>query len=234
MYKILIVEDDRNQREFLVDLAKKTNSEPQVIGCGSYERAYSLAMKDTFSVFFIDVEIIGGNGFQLARELRKDKRYEFSPMVFITGKPDLELSAFRELHCYAYIHKPYSTKEITEVFETLVQNYLRIRQPEKEFFDMEFRGVRQRVNMGDILFVESRNRRLVLVTRFEEIKYKYMSLKKAGEQLGDSFVQVHQAFVVNRDYIVKIDLAEQQIHLSSTKLTVPIGSSYKKAVGDLF
>lgn len=234
MKKILIIEDNQRQRDYLVATAKKINDELVVLSTDSFDKAYQLAMKNTISVFFIDVEIIGGSGLDLAKELREDERYAFAPMIFITGKTGLELTAFKSIHCYDFIHKPYVEQDIHDTFNKILKEFIFSQPEEKRYFDLEFRGVKQRVNQDDIIFVESRNRRLVIQTKYEEIKYKYMSVKKALEKLGDEFVQVHQAYVVNCNYINKIDMSNQTIELMKNDHLVPIGSSYKKSVGSLF
>ncbi len=234
MKKILIIEDHPAQRDYLTRLAQELNDELVVLNTDSYEEAYQLAMKNTISVFFIDVDIVGGSGLDLAKELRKDGRYAFVPMVFITGKSDLELTAFRDAHCYEFIHKPYTEKIIRQVFHKMLKDFIIILPEKTQYFNLDFRGIKQRVNMDDILYIESRNRRLVIRTRYEEIKYKYMSVKNAKEQLNDAFVQVHQAYVINGNYIEKIDLSNQWVKLQFCDTMIPIGSSYKKSVGALF
>ncbi len=234
MKKILIIEDHPAQRDYLTRLAREMNDELVVLSSDSYDEAYQLAKKNTISVFFVDVDIIGGSGLELAKELRKDDRYAFVPMVFITGKDQLELTAFRDAHCYEFIHKPYTEKDIRQIFDKMLKDFM-VTLPEKNhYFDLDFRGIKQRVNMDDILYVESRNRRLIIRTRYEEIKYKYMSVKNAKEHLSDAFVQVHQAYIINGNYIEKIDLGNQWVKLQFSDTLIPIGSSYKKSVGALF
>ena len=57
---------------------------------------------------------------EFAREVRNDSRYVFTPVIMITSLASLELAAYRELHCYQYILKPYQREEI----EKLIQKVL--------------------------------------------------------------------------------------------------------------
>lgn len=234
MKRVLIIEDEVRQREFLVDQAEKINSELKIIWTDSYDEAIEVAMKNTIDVFFIDVEIIGGNGLELAKELRKKQEYRFTPMVFITGMVSRELEAYKNVHCYDFISKPYTRNDIKKVMDVILNDYIETIKEEIQYLDLDFKGIKQRINMDDILYIESKNRRVIIRTRYEEIRYRYMPIRKYKDVLSEDFVQVHQAFLINKQHIFKINMNEQTIEMKNTSLQLPIGSSYKKVVGALF
>ncbi len=55
------------------------------------------------------------SGITFAREVRMRREYAFTPIVMITSLANMELTAYRELHCYQYLIKPYNEKDIEKL-----------------------------------------------------------------------------------------------------------------------
>lgn len=63
-----------------------------------------------------------------------------------------------------------------------------------------------RVDLQDILFVESLNRIVFVHTKERVYELPYVTLKCVGSKLPlDSFVQTHRGFVINLDWLRSID-----------------------------
>lgn len=232
--KIMIVEDEEKIVAQLKSIASEVNPDLEIMTTGFGEEALSYSSENEISAFFLDIQLEDFSGLHLARELRKDKRYEFVPIVFITAMPTRELEAFRQIHCYDYIVKPFLKDEIKEMFQKILVNYMSGRTEEKEETVMlRFRSYTQLVNQSDILFVEYRNRKIVVHTKLEAIEYIHVPLKKFKDELTDDFVQIHQSILVNKTYIGKINLKMQQIELSVGQHQLPIGRSYQNKIRGL-
>jgi two-component system LytT family response regulator len=166
--------------------------------------------------------------------LRGFESYKFTPIVFITGVPTKEMEAFHRIHCYDYILKPLSRKTLSKVMTNILVDYFRQPAKTKErYLVLDFKGIRQKINMDEIIYLERRNRKIVIVTRFEEIVYKSIPIKGFIDFLDDMFIQIHQSFIVNKKHVKRVDLVEKTISISGNAILIPIGVSYKKMAGEL-
>lgn len=224
----MIVEDEAKIVRQLEEIAKEINPQLDIYTTGYGEKALEYSKNNHISAFFLDIQLEDFSGLHLAKELRKDKRYEFVPIVFITAMPTRELEAFRQIHCYDYIVKPFLREEIVKVFHKILVNYISNQTEEKaETVMLKFKSYSQLVNQSDILFVEYRSRKIFIHTQKEAIEYIHVPLKKFKDDLSNDFIQIHQSFLVNKTYIRKVNQKTQQIELSVGRILLPIGRSYQ-------
>lgn len=229
---MLIVEDDQNQREYLIDCAYRINPKIKVLSTDSYNEAIKIIEKNDIKIVFIDIQLIDGNGMDLAKYIRKISKYQFTPIVFITGTPTKEMEALHEIHCYDYILKPFTKTTLEKVMSHILIDYLEAYDKANQYVCLDFKGLKQKINSDDILFIESRNRKIIIRTKYEEIIYKHISLQTFMKELPEHLIQVHQSFIVNKDHMEKINQYEKSISLVGIKTKIPIGVSYKKIVGE--
>lgn len=232
MNSILIVEDDFAQQKYLIESAQSCNPSIQIHSTGRKADAMRIAEEYKIEAFFIDIQLVDGNGIDLAKELRSITRYQFTPIVFITGVPTKEMEAFHGVHCYDYILKPYSNVEIETVMRKILVDYLQQSNVEVKYITLEFKGVKQRVGIKDILMIERKNRKIYVKTKFEDIEYKHMNIVQFLDELPRNFIQIHQSIIVNEDYIQKIDMASSFLTLKDLDEALPIGVSFRKKVGE--
>lgn len=233
MSAILIIEDDFDQRLSLVNSAKRINGDVEIYHTDSIAEAFNISIDKEIKAFFIDIMLIDGSGIELAKKIRGVNRYKFTPMVFITGILTKEMEAFRKIHCHDYIIKPYTQDDIDRIMESILMDYFGQFKPREKYLNLQFRGIKQRINIGDIVYVESKNRKIFIRTRYEEIWYKHMNLTKFMKELPKFFIQVHQSIAVNPDYIRKYDKGNNQLFFHSIGEYIPVGISFKDRVGEM-
>lgn len=232
MKKIMIVEDEPQIMEKLVAEAKKVNPKIIIMLADSEEKAFELSKKHEIDAFFLDIELLDSNGIDLAKSLRTINKYQFVPMVFITAVPTKELEAFRQIHCYDYILKPFTDEKIEDIFRKILGDYFSQSEAEDEKLTLEFKGYSQLVKMKDILYVEYKSRKLKIATKTDVISYKHMPLKTFMEKLPYYFIKTHQSFIVNSNYIRKVSIVDSIILLENSDIEIPLGRSYKQKVGE--
>lgn len=117
MNRILILEDEPTLNEMMSDFLSDEGY--KVTSCASYDEAVGLASKG-FDLFVFDVKIIGGNGFELLRELRESGIK--TPCIFTTSlnTTDDVQKGFSS-GCDDYLKKPFELSELL----VRVQNILR-------------------------------------------------------------------------------------------------------------
>ncbi|MGN1329783.1 MAG: response regulator transcription factor [Clostridia bacterium] len=86
MFKILVVEDDKNLRKLIVTCLEKANY--TVFESMNGERALDLMDKEYIDLIVTDIMMPEMNGYELIKELREAK-YEV-PILIITAKEDIE------------------------------------------------------------------------------------------------------------------------------------------------
>lgn len=229
---ILLVEDHVDQLEYLKTSIKRVDSKLELLSATTIQDAELLVEENEISAFFLDIQLPDGSGIEFAKKLRDTKKYHLTPIVFITGLITKELDAFRNTHCYDYIVKPFSYERIVEIIKRLFLDFVDDSMDEKHVI-LEYKGVRQRLELKEIIYIESRRRKLFIVTHNEVIDYKVMGIPKFLESLDERFVQVHQSFAINRDYIEKTDVPQSLIKMKKIEELIPIGRSYRRKVKEI-
>ncbi len=229
--RILIVEDDEPQREFLNEIALRINSGLELYSTGSFNEAIDIMKSNLIEAFFLDIQLEDGNGIELAKKIRRMNQYKFTPIIFLTAVPTKEMEAFHDIHSYDYLIKPYSRERLEKVMKPILVDYPIVgKQMEEELLQLDFKGVFLNVKMSDVKYIESRNRRIWIVTDKEEIKYKVMPIRQFNNLLNNDFYRVHQSFIVNIKTVGGFDLKEQWITIREQKRKIPVGTSYKKTI----
>lgn len=231
MLEVLVLEDNVSTRKDIVMKIKKTHKSVRIHEMGDTEEAYRCAIKRNICSFFLDVEVPGMNGIELAKKIRKEQRYEFTPIVFITGMPSKELEAFRQAHAYEYILKPYTENKIESTMEKVLRNCSQDNKNEKlKKIAITANGVTQKVALGDIKYIENEKKKLRIVSTNGVISPIRMPLKGLRELLDEEFQQVHQSIIVNMRYVEACNLVKRTMYIKDEKIPLPIGRTFKTAV----
>lgn len=118
MYKILVVEDDRNLadtiREYLAGKLYQTTATTDG------NKAYTLAKSGSYDLLLLDVMLPGRSGFILVKQLR-NAGIE-TPVLMISGKNTAE-DIITGLQCGAdgYLCKPFNLRELKARCEALIK-----------------------------------------------------------------------------------------------------------------
>lgn len=109
MSKILILEDENMLNEMICEYLSSNGF--NVIGVKSYDEALNLAYEQNFDLWIFDVKIIGGNGFELLKELREAGK--FTPCIFVTSLNTIDdLNKGFLSGCDDFLKKPFELKEL--------------------------------------------------------------------------------------------------------------------------
>ena len=127
MTKIMILEDSIDSLKALKAIVESISKDIAVIPVKSLEEARAALQDEAnlFQAFLLDINLDeqrpqDASGIEFAREVRNDSRYVFTPVIMITSLASLELAAYRELHCYQYILKPYQREEIEKLIRKVL------------------------------------------------------------------------------------------------------------------
>jgi len=232
MSHILLVEDEEASVTLIRKHVAELSTEHILAVFSKASEALHYAGKSRIDLFILDIQLLDYRGTKLAKQLRAMPEYHFTPILFTTALAGEELAAYREIKCYAFLVKPFSKAEFQDAFrEALamgeqmqsVPNTLRIEQKQ---FIFEY-------SIRDILYIESFGKKVIIHTR--QIQDTEVTDSISGYSLAkllalagpDKLIQCHKSFLINPDWILKIDKGARLIYLKHCESTIPIGEKYQ-------
>lgn len=120
MYKILLVEDDKNIREMVVQyFLRKGGGNYSVLVAPNGEIGLQMAYENPYDLLLLDVNLPKMDGFSICKEIR---RYSDVPIMFITARINEEdvLNGYA-LGCDDYIIKPFVLPVLFEKVKALIK-----------------------------------------------------------------------------------------------------------------
>ncbi|MBQ1194459.1 MAG: response regulator transcription factor [Lachnospiraceae bacterium] len=235
MINILILEDQKDSREALYKMIASYGraDEIEIDSAATFMEAEEfLNNNKTYNGFFIDINLNpedeeDKSGIEFARLLRQNRKYEFTPVIMVTSIASLEMTAFREIHCYQYIVKPYDKKTVEDVIRKIVMHD---KVAEEKYIIVKKDGINYKIKCDAIQYVQAITRGIQIKLTKEMIKVPYLTIKEFMKKVSpDDFIQCHRMYVVNKKHIVSFDVVNRMISLEDGN-TVEIGVTYKEKI----
>lgn len=228
---ILVVEDVKEQREMLKNSIERSFIDYRVYSCGSVKEAYKIAKEKNIDLFFLDIELEDGSGIDLAKKLRKIEKYGLTGIIFITSNIVHIMEAFKDIHCYDFLVKPYNDKNVKDIIKLFGKKF-NSEDKDGEYIIVNVAGsVTAKVFLEDIIFIEYANRSCNIKTKKGNITASGQGLGKILKSINsEEIIQCHKAFAINKKYIDKVSkLAPKimEIHFWNCEDIVPLGYKYK-------
>ncbi|MCC5908927.1 MAG: response regulator transcription factor [Clostridiaceae bacterium] len=234
MSTILIVEDNVDQLNFLKEILEDLSDNITILSATSLKEAYHLALTHNIDLFFIDIGLPDGSGMELAKNLRIIEKYELTWMVFLTTYTQYILKAFKQVHCYDYIIKPYKKENIISITKKLLNANLPASSSNKEhYISFQMKGYILKIFIKDIVYIEVFKKNCTIYTCNDNFVVKKMPLSKINEMLPpEEFAQSHRSFLVNIYYINEIKKTDNlwEITFLNHYGSVPLGDTFKDNV----
>jgi DNA-binding LytR/AlgR family response regulator len=242
VYKILILEDDSIQRRTLSEIIRQCSVLYQVYEADNLQEAFEAAQKERIDLFYVDIHLKKQSGLKFADEIRKMECYRLTWIIFVTIYKDYMLPAFKKIHCYDYIVKPYKAEDIQRVTKLLLsgsRDEAAAARDGEQFIIVPVKNIQVKIFTGEILFVEVFIRTSIIHTLNGSFPVDYLSLKRLKSMIEDeNILQSHRSYLVNSKYISKIektnDRTSYRIYFFNTDKTALLGLSYKKSIMDRF
>lgn len=201
MMKIAICDDENSMTGILDTMLEKIAKrnfikiETEVFSNGE-QLEKEIKKKAYFDIIFLDIEMKGKNGITVAREIRKIDRNVL--IVYVTSHESYMQESFL-IRPFRFIVKP--------VKEKILEKHFLDAFEEISSYDSYFRYKNKRVEwkipLKDILYFESRKRKIYLVTEKDICEF-YDRLNEVEEKLKlgkTAFLRVHQSFLVNYRHV---------------------------------
>lgn len=222
---IVIIENENNELEHLESELKKWGTENSIpISLSAYssgENYFSQNKEHTADLFFLDIQLNGMNGMELAKKLRSES-YDGS-IIFLTSYREFVFEGY-QVHALNYLLKPFDLSSLhlclTEVYNTLTKKYYIFRN-KQEIIQIEYRN---------ILLFSSYLHNIEILTVSGNFN-QYETLNNILTHIPKEFVRIHRSYIVNMTHILKIS---GNIITLSNLIEIPIGRKYLNSVRTAF
>lgn len=154
-------------------------------------------------VVFLDIDMPGLNGLDLACKLREED--QDLCLVFATAHPDHALEAF-ELYSFDYILKPFNEERIIKTMHRIKNRFSQPDYLEDDLIIFEAEGRQIILRPKEIAFIESRDHKTRVKTQHYHDLMINQDLQSLEERLTSrGFFRCHRSYLVNTSYIKMID-----------------------------
>lgn len=227
--RCLIVDDEPIARRGMVKLVG-SRSELSVAGVAADAReALAFLGENSVDLVFLDIEMPGLNGMELARRLP-----ERCQVVFTTAYSDYACESY-DVDATDYLMKPIDPDRFNHAVDkalTFAGMMAAAETPEplaasasEEILTVKSDRRYVRLRVDEITFVEGLKDYLIIHTADRRIVTR-MTVKSLEDALPPQFLRVGKSYIVNRDKIDSFD--NNDLYIGSS--VVPIGVSYKQEV----
>lgn len=211
MLNILAVEDNLLEMDHLCTLIKKIEPDCTLIKADSAENALALSGLPPIDLFFLDVELPGMSGFQLAQKIRATPQYLLTPIIFTTGCTADHFAVQKRYHHYDYLIKPITWKDFSQQLQPLflhLQEQKLIEKPapvRQKIIPLNTKNDIFMVLASGILYAEASRKVIHVTTEARVYKEVKMSLDDLIESVdAPCFVRCHKSFAINLNQVTAL------------------------------
>jgi len=215
MIKTMIVEDEKLARDELKFLIEKDPDFEVLYEIADGEKALKLLKENAVDLLFLDIQIPGISGIEIARILNKQKNSSY--IIFTTAYDEYAVEAF-QLSAVDYLLKPISDQRLEESLDRAkkeINDNHNFNQKLNNLF-ANLNNSKQKECLNKIAVME---KDYYLMLNFEDIYYfstkdkkvwahchkkSYMTsfqLKELEKMLPEQFFRIHKSYIVNLKHI---------------------------------
>lgn len=197
--KIAICDDEPLIREQLMNLLDQIAAAmPDVYASGEA----LLCAKAPYDLLFLDVELEGISGIEIAKRLRAQEREtKRAPavIVFVTAHASYVEDAF-DVGAFHYLVKPVDAQRLARIVHRAEKVIIAREKEEDKTILVKAGSSMRRLRVCDITYVESSNKKVLVHTRTEVIE-TYARMREMEALLGSGFFRCHRCFLVNLEQV---------------------------------
>ena len=216
----LIVDDEPNAVKLLEDHIRKV---PRLIlkqKCYDAFEALAFLQSDQADLLFLDIQMPGLSGMELASFLHKEQR-----IIFTTAYANYALEGY-EYNAVDYLLKPITFKRfaqsINKALLTFPADPSITPVEENDYIFIKSGKEIIKLAYNQILFIEALKEYVNIVLPDGKV-LAYKRMKDLEEQLPTNFLRIHNSYIVNIDHLEKI----VDNHVLIGKERLPVSASCK-------
>ena len=238
--RVIITDDEPLARTALKLSLEEIDGIEIIAECADGREALKAVRELKPDLLFLDIQMPGLNGFDVLEVLGKDA----PPVIFVTAYDAYAVKAF-EARALDYLLKPVRPERLRQALdrvrkrparetEQALDLYRKTQPPPNRILIRSGSGVKI-IPVDEILYFEAQDDFVEIHTE-QGSHLKYERLGRL-EQLLDKqmFIRVHRSFLLNLDYLVKMEPYSKESRLAYLKNgdVVPVSKSGYKKLRDL-
>lgn len=221
----IVVEDEAPSRELLVQYVIDEES----LNLGGVARngreALDKLKENRFDLCFLDINLPFINGLQVLEQL------DYVPyIIFTTVYKEYAVEAF-ELGAVDYLLKPIGRDRFKKAVAKARQRLQGFTE-EKHGILISQKGQHLFVKYEDIVYLTANNKSTVIHTVEEDLEVNALIKDLHGKLPSSRFVRLHKKYVINLEFLDRLDTQENGKHLIVLKdedeTVLPTGSTFLK------
>lgn len=231
----LIIDDESHARKMLKMLLSDAEVEVDILDeADSAEAGIDLLRENNPDVVFLDIDMPGLSGMQLAEMFGEDRDFE---IIFITGHQEHASKAFR-VKALDFLMKPVSPRELDEALYRL-RSALESRKKPLNITDnriaLPMLNGLELVDTNEVLVLEAERAYTSIKLKNGDSKLVSKRLKLFEDLLNDrpNYKRVHRSYLVNMNEVNRYAKAESLLILNGG-VEVPVSKDHKEEVDNFF
>lgn len=184
-----------------------------------------------YDALFIDMEMVGMNGFETANAVSDID--DTVLIVFVTSHEEYVYECFKCSPVW-FLRKPVDPSELNQAIN-MIEHRIKKRRRTYTFIDSR-QSVRLRCD--EILYFESQRHYINIHTKNGKIYTFRKTMKELEHEMDGAFCRVHDSYMVNLQYLINMvrdkDTKTEYVILEYCTEKIPIGRTYKKNVSSAF
>ena len=212
--RVLVVDDERPALDELAWLLGRDSRVGDVLVTDSAADALRLLQEDRVDAIFMDIQMPGLTGLDLARVLSRFK--EPPPVVFVTAHDQHAVEAF-DLNAVDYVLKPVRDDRLAEAVRRVVDARATAGVAGgQDMIAVELGGRTRFISRGDVRYVEAQGdyARLHTDEGSHLVRVPLTSLEEQWRDAG--FVRIHRSLLVALAHV-------QEVRMDAGRCTVLVG-----------
>ena len=179
--------------------------------------------KEPYDLVFLDIEMPSVDGITLAKKIRSKSENVF--IVFLTSHIEYALEGY-EVNALRYLTKPVDVDKLKEVLK-----YVQDKQGSGHQIIIKEDGEDILIDIGDVIYMESMNQNVRIVTSKGEHIIRYNIGDFEEELRSDGFFRIHRGYLISLSKVKK--LAKNDVVMDGD-VTLPVSRSNVKPLKDAF
>lgn len=204
MFRIAICDDDLNVcnwthdriREFEKSIDEKISISVYSDGIELLNR---LTLGDKFDLIILDIQMKHLDGVTLGNKLRDEFQDFYTDILYISSEKDYAMELFHS-RPINFLLKPLKI----QTFISAVEKSIKHKTISNKIFEFKVGTAIHRVPIKDILYFESKGRKVSMTTRKGKYEF-YQKLNDIEDTLNnDEFIRIHKSYLVNYQHVSEL------------------------------
>lgn len=206
---------------FKAEVAYYTDEMLKIITCKNRDEV-SRILHECENLDIVCYDITTEDGIRMVETVRDHNKNAY---IILIATPDISPLKYMKpsIMAASLLFRPMLEEDIRDVADEALRTFE--QESSKEIYVVETEDGKDRIPYSDIIYFESREKKIFCCTRYREYGF-YGTLEKLEQELPDHFKRCHRGYILNTAWIRKVALSENTIYLRDD-YAIPVSRSYK-------